>query len=193
MNVQNLWTNQRASITVEFIFISTALIVLIYFLGDLVMRQALIGRLDRTSYSIAGVLRERTQLYGSRESLNQFDVDSALLLTRRILKDMDPSIDQSDIGLTVEEVHFYPPVNVNDDSKRLKLYRKWTANTSGVNCSPPQLLSSQLDLSPKGSYTRWVPLYQVSLCVPTTSWYTRLTTGQWTKPLMTSFSTVMLR
>ncbi|VTR56567.1 Uncharacterised protein [Serratia fonticola] len=51
----------------EFVFIAIALVTFIYFLGDLVMRQALIGRLDRTAYSIAGVLRERTQLYAARE------------------------------------------------------------------------------------------------------------------------------
>ncbi|AYM91956.1 MULTISPECIES: tight adherence pilus pseudopilin TadF [Serratia] len=193
MNVRNLWTDQRASITVEFVFIAIALVTFIYFLGDLVMRQALIGRLDRTAYSIAGVLRERTQLYAARENLSQYDVDSALLLTKKILADMDPAIDQNAIGLIVEEAHFYPPSNVNDTSKNLKMYRLWTANNSSVSCAPPVLLSRQLALSPRGSYTRWVPIYQITVCAPTSSIYTRMTSGLWTKPVMTSYASVMVR
>lgn len=193
MNVRNLWTNQRASITVEFVFISIALITFMYFLGDLVLRQAMTGRLDRTSYSIAGVLRERIQLFDGREALTQNDVDMALSLTKKMLKDMDPNVDLQSIGLSVEEMHFYEPTNLHDTTKRLKYYHKWNANSSAATCSAPQPLTGLQELSPKGSYGRWVPLYQLSVCLPTTSWYTRLTTGVWISPVMSSFAIVMLR
>ena len=59
MNVPNLWTDKRAAVSVEFVLISIALIFFIFFLTDLVVRQATIGKLDRVSYSVAGILRER--------------------------------------------------------------------------------------------------------------------------------------
>ncbi|MWR47672.1 flp pilus assembly surface protein TadF, partial [Escherichia coli] len=37
-----------------------------------------------------------------------------------------------------------------------------------------------------------VPLYQVTVCLPTISWFTRLTSKEQT-PLMSSFAIVMLR
>ncbi|EQA2196617.1 tight adherence pilus pseudopilin TadF [Escherichia coli] len=50
MNVRNLWTNRQAAVSVEFVAISIVLFIFIFFLSDLVLRQAMIGKLDRVSY-----------------------------------------------------------------------------------------------------------------------------------------------
>lgn len=192
MNVRNLWIDQRASVAVEFVVISMVLFLFIFFLADLVMRQAMIGKLDRVSYSVAGVLRERIQLYAARERLTQQDIDQSRALAQRILSDMDSKADLSQLGVTVEEIHFYNPVDLSDDSKRMKFYRSWHSGMS-ANCAPLQSLQTLQQLTPKGSYGRWVPLYQVTICLPTVSWFTRLTTGLGQTPLMSSFSIVMLR
>ncbi|MGQ8774466.1 tight adherence pilus pseudopilin TadF [Serratia sp. NA_112.1] len=192
MNVRNLWIDQRASVAVEFVVISMVLFLFIFFLADLVMRQAMIGKLDRVSYSVAGVLRERIQLYDAREQLTQQDVDQSRALAQRILSDMDNKADLSQLGVTVEEIHFYNPVDLSDDSKRMKFYRNWHSGVT-ASCAPPQSLQTLQQLTPKGSYGRWVPLYQVTVCLPTVSWFTRLTTGLGQTPLMSSFSIVMLR
>lgn len=191
MNVPSLWTDRRASVSVEFVMISIALIFFIFFLTDLVIRQATIGKLDRVSYSVAGILRERIQLYDARETLNQQDVNAIADLARRILTDMNSTIDLSQMSMHVEEMHFEDPIRLGDDRKQIKLYKSWDSGSSG-QCLPPQPLNQLQQLTPRGSYGRWVPLYQVTVCLPTFSWFTRLTSSD-EKPVMSSFSIVMLR
>lgn len=191
MNVLNLWTDKRAAVSVEFVLISIALIFFIFFLTDLVIRQATVGKLDRVSYSVAGILRERIQLFDARETLNQQDVDAAADLAKKILMDMNSTIDLSQMSLHVEEMHFEDPIRLGDDRKQIKIYKSWDSGSS-VHCMPPQPLNEQQQLTPRGSYGRWVPLYQVTVCLPTFSWFMRLTSTDET-PMMSSFAIVMLR
>lgn len=176
----------------EFILIAMVLFVFIFFMADLVLRQATLGKLDRVSYSVAGVLRERIQLYDAREELNQQDVDQSLALAKRVLKDMNSTADLSAMGIAVEEIHFEDPRDLSDTSKTVKMSHTWHSGAA-QGCQAPQPLNNLQQLSPRGSYGRWVPLYQVTLCIPTISWYTRLTSGLDMQPVMSSFSVVILR
>jgi hypothetical protein len=192
MNVRNLWTNRQAAVSVEFVAISIVLFIFIFFLSDLVLRQAMIGKLDRVSYSVSGVLRERIQLFDAREELNQQDVDLTLDLAKKMLSDMVENADLSSMGIVVEEMHFKDPISLGDTSKVVSKYKRWTSGNTSSECSPPEALNQLTQLTPKGSYGRWVPLYQVTVCLPTISWFTRLTSKEQT-PLMSSFAIVMLR
>ena len=170
------------------------LLVFIFFLTDLVIRQATTGRLDRVAYSVAGTLRERIQLYNARERLSQRDVDQITNLAARMLTDMQQDTDLSKLMLRVEELHFEDTVTVGSNSKVIKFYRSWQSGSrSGSRCSPPQPLNMLTQLTPKGSYGRWVPLYQVTVCLPTTSWYTKLTSSKADEPQLSSYAIVMAR
>ena len=192
MSVLALCTNRRGSVAVEFTVISVLLIVFIFFLTDLVVRHATTGRLDRVAYSVAGIVRERIQLYDAREKLNQRDVDQIAKLAARMLTDMDPDADLSQLKLVVEELHFEDITSVGSTRKDIDLYRRWQSG-SADGCAPPQALNQLTQLAPKGSYGRWVPLYQVTVCLPTTSWYTWLTTSSRENPQLSSFAIVMAR
>lgn len=192
LNLRNLCTDHRGSVAVEFVLISMVLLIFLMFLTDLVIRQATIGKLDRTSYSVAGVLRERIQLFDGREKLQQQDVNEAAKLAGRMLSDMHSGADLRGLQLRVEEVHFVDPIGLNDTRKQVKLYNSWTAGYGSGQCHPAESLDKQLQLAPRGSYGRWVPLYQVTVCLPAASWYTRLTSSE-EKPLLSSFAIVMLR
>lgn len=191
LSVLNLYTDRRAAVSVEFVLISLMLILFIVFLSDLMLRQATIGKLDRVSYSVASVLRERIQLFDARETLNQQDVDLAARLAARMLKDMHNDIDLSRLQLTVEELHFADPLRLNDTRKQVKRYRSWHSG-SAEQCKPPQPLNQLTQLTPRGSYGRWVPLYQVTVCLPNISWFTRLTSRE-QQTVLSSFAIVMLR
>ncbi|PNS11847.1 flp pilus assembly surface protein TadF [Mixta theicola] len=191
MNVPNLCTDRRAAVSVEFVLVSLVLIFFIIFLADLILRQATTGKLDRVSYSVAGILRERIELFDARETLTQQDVDLAAQLAARMLKDMHTNIDLSGLQLTVEELHFEDPLRLNDQSKRVKRYRSWQSG-SARQCTPPQPLNQLTQLTPRGSYGRWVPLYQVTVCLPNLSWFTRLTSRE-QRPVLSSYAIVMVR
>ena len=192
MSDLNLCTDSRGSISVEFVLITLVLFILLMWLTELVMRQAMIGKLDRTAYSVAGILRERIQLFDGREMLNQQDVDNAAALARRMLKDMHYQADLSSLQLHVEEVHFNDPIGQTDLRKEIKSYVNWNSGVDARECLPPERLVDQLQLTPRGSYGRWVPLYQVTVCLSTTRWAGRFLLAE-QNPLLTSFAIVMLR
>ncbi|MBA0188847.1 flp pilus assembly surface protein TadF [Pectobacterium odoriferum] len=192
LNVANFLGDRRGAVAIEFVIISIVLIFMIFFISDLVMRQAMVGKLDRVSYSVAGILRERNQLFDEREKLEQRDIEQSLQLAVRMLRDMHTDADLSKLRVRVEEVHFNQPDSLTDTSQTVKLYRTWQAG-SGGECQAPQPLNQLTYLSPRGSYGRWVPLYQVSVCLPTISWFTRLTAGLGEEPVMSSFAIVMVR
>lgn len=192
MNVRSLWINRRGSVAVEFAIISIFLLTFMIFLADLIMRQAMLGKLDRISYSIAGVLRERTQLYQSDETVVQGDVKEIYSLAARMMKDMDPSANTSAMSIRVEQMFFAPRKELLSNDKEINMGPTlFYGNYSG--CEPAKPLSSQSKLAPRGSYGRWVPLYQVTVCVPLTSWYTRLSQGVGMSPEVVSSSIVMVR
>ena len=185
LNVPNLWSDRRGSVAVEFVVIAIVLIFMLLFITDLVMRQALVGKLDRVSYSVAGVLRERIQLFDARETLEQQDIEQTRRLAEKMLRDMHASADLSQLRIQVEEAHY-------NDGKGVSLYRAWRSGSAG-QCQAPQPLNQLTRLTPKGSYGRWVPLYQVTVCLPTVSWFTRLTKALDERPVMSSFAIVMAR
>lgn len=178
---------------VEFAFISLVLMFFIFFLADLVLRQAVTGRLDRVSYSASGVLRERIQLYDSRERLNQQDVEQIRSLAQRMMRDMDPTMNTAQLQLQVEELHFVEPSYFGGNQKTISLYRRWHSGAFAGQCQPARPLNQLTELTPKGSYGRWVPLYQVTVCIPTISWFSRLINGQDPHPMMSSYAVVMAR
>lgn len=191
-NVRNLWTDRRGSVAVEFTVISVFLLIFMVFLADLVIKQAMVGKLDRISYSIAGVVRERIQLYHSDETVVLEQVGDIHKLAARMLKDMDPSANTSKFTVRVEQVSFMPRTDLTNDTKYPKIGTHFiVGNDDG--CFPVKELSEQIDLSPRGSYGRWVPLYQVTVCVPLPSWYSRFAKLANASPLIRSSSIVMAR
>lgn len=191
-NVQPLLTNERGSIAIEFALIGLALTFFTAFLVDLVVQQAMIGKLDRVTYSMAGAIRERTQLYRSDEYLNQNQVDTVALLAKKVLQDMESGADLSKLSMTIEELHFVEPKLTSGTNDRV--VSRYNSFRSGPQtCAPFTTLNNMQDLSPKGSYGRWVPLYQVTICLPTSSWFTRITSGGDDKTQQKSFAIVVVR
>lgn len=196
MNVRSLWIDLRGSVAVEFSIISVVLLIFMFFVADLVMRQATVGKLDRLSYSIAGVLRERIQLYDRREDLSLSDIGDIYQLANRMIKDMNPSAKDYGLQLKVQQLFFEPRVDLTDNEKhpvRKKDFFMTNVEIDESRCQPLKSISELQDLSPRGSYGRWVPLYQVTLCLTTNSWYTRLIGGSSKQPVIASSAVVMLR
>ncbi|WP_246201551.1 tight adherence pilus pseudopilin TadF [Budvicia diplopodorum] len=192
MNVRPLLTNESGSVAVEFAMIGVVLTFLTAFLVDLVLQQAMIGKLDRVTYSVAGTLRERTQLYHNDEYLNQRQVDTISQLAKKVLLDMESGADLSNLSITVEELHFVEPkLTSNLHSRVVSRYNSFRSGPE--TCTPYTKLNNMQDLSPKGSYGRWVPMYQVTLCLPSVSWFTRFTGGGDGKTQHKSFSIVVVR
>lgn len=64
MNDRNLKSKQRGIFSIEFAIVGICFSLLLAFSGDVIIKLSIKGKLDRLSYSLVNVLKERTQLYG---------------------------------------------------------------------------------------------------------------------------------
>ncbi|WGE76288.1 tight adherence pilus pseudopilin TadF [Actinobacillus equuli] len=69
--IKQFLTNPLGSVTVEFIFIFFLFSVLLIFLIDITILQSTTGKLQRTSYSLLNVAKERTAVYKGNETITQ--------------------------------------------------------------------------------------------------------------------------
>lgn len=127
------------------------------------------GHLERVNHSLASVLRERTAFYNARELLTQEDVDMLNELAGLLLADSRLA---RQYQLTVSAVHF----KVSGSKTEKKVLRTQLFIAGGATCKAivPTVNSAKVAaLSPwalidkeGSSFQRWLPVYQVTLCVP---------------------------
>ena len=129
-----------------------------------------IGKLDRISYSLSGIIRERTRLYDGDNKLTEEQVSQLRILANKMLS--NSGLSEPNVAITIETVHFNPTQSpaienkVIDDTKSLSL--------SIGSCEPDKPLKELTQLSAFSNAGRWIPLYQVTLCLPASTWYNSL-------------------
>lgn len=156
--------HQKGSVTIEFTFMVILLCMMFAFMADLAIMRSTIGKLDRTSYSLVNIVKERTQFYEGRDTLDQSQVDKMQRLAA-IMLNSDPN----NVGVVIEYMSFATP-------ERPQNGRKPRANSPTIlragyrkNCEPIKPISDLPMLSPvseNGVESRYVPLYQVTVCMP---------------------------
>jgi tight adherence protein F len=185
MSVQTLCSDNRGSVAIEFSLICLVLVMIMFYFADLVKMQAQIGKMERAVYSISGILRERTQFYKvetnsedqNYEIVKQPDVNQLLALAKQMLTNMKFSDELvAGVSLRVEQIHFEPwtfddkslvwdkPKNIVPEKSEPVM-----AGSAGDDCKARINLREDpavLDMVPKSSFNRWIPLYQVVLCMP---------------------------
>lgn len=159
----NFFINCNGSAIIEFVFVVFIITLLIKVLLSVATYQSTVGKLDRISYSIAGVVRERSKLYGSDYRLTQMQVDELKRLAEKML--LNSGMKSSNLAMTIETLHFLP---TNPEIKDID--NQNTVSVSLGSCQPIRPLSKMMNLSPYAITGRWMPLYQVTLCLPDTGW-----------------------
>ncbi|WP_318526896.1 tight adherence pilus pseudopilin TadF [Yersinia enterocolitica] len=66
------------------------------------------------------------------------------------------------------------------------IYSTKPLSAGTVACNPTQPLHEMDSLSPYGNTGRWIPLYQVTLCLPTIPWYSTLFSPETPAPAIKS-------
>ena len=152
---RSFWSNKQGSVSIEFVFASMFLLIIFAFMVDLVVLRSTMGKLDRTSNSLVNILRERTQFYGGWAGINNNDVANFKKLATRM---------------------------VNSDQPISVFLERWGTEQNGIfsvgdpGCRPAVSLRERVNLSPRSeiSNNRLIPLYQVTLCIETTSFFKAL-------------------
>ncbi|AHF79104.1 Flp pilus assembly protein (plasmid) [Sodalis praecaptivus] len=131
------------------------------------------GKLDRLSYSLVGILRERTVLYPPHQPLSSADVEELYAVAKIILHDMHINGDLSNLSIKAEELVFRGDKEANNTlvnrtslatGSAIAEYRFFRAGKKNNNCEAPARLDTLGTLSPDNNLYGKQPLYQVTLC-----------------------------
>ncbi len=147
--------NKKGAVTVEFFFMVLLLGILFAFMADLVVLRSTLGKLDSASFSLANVLRDRTQLYEGRERIEQDELRRFQQLAKFLIFGDKNSNEKIEVVLE----RWWQDVNGGDQVQVVG---------NIANCQPYKPINELRDLSPYSEVEnreRKVPLYQVTICI----------------------------
>lgn len=153
--------NQRGNFTVEFAVIGIVFSFLLVFSGDVIVKLSIKGKLDRLSYSLVNVLKERTQLYGEDYEITGGEARALYNIAENSLVRTLSSYESARFGAFVEEQTFRDI----DQPNRLNTFSIGTRR-----CAVERSLAQLTDLSVVTSWGRQATLYRVTFCYETNNW-----------------------
>ncbi|WP_162063690.1 tight adherence pilus pseudopilin TadF [Vibrio taketomensis] len=153
---------QKGTFTIEFAIVGLFLSLLFVFAGDMTIKLAHKGKLDRLSYSLVNILKERTQLYGKDFNIKPAEIESIANIARDSLRRTVQQFDQASFGYLIESVTF--------DQEQKPSYQFFNTNGVGVRCQAAQSLNQMQHLSKVTTWGRRATLYRVTLCYETDNW-----------------------
>ncbi|WP_419852663.1 tight adherence pilus pseudopilin TadF [Actinobacillus pleuropneumoniae] len=174
--IKQLLNNNQGSVTVEFIFIFFLFSVLLIFLVDVAILQSTTGKLQRTSYSLLNVVKERNISDGGKEDVTKADVDKLKKLAVKLMGEADENL----IDVTVTYYGF-DPIKPQDPSgsatrpeKKLKSSEHSTNSQCKAAYSTNITEAAPLTENFKGS-NRYAAIYYVTVCRKMTNLFKGLT------------------
>ncbi|HDL7750783.1 tight adherence pilus pseudopilin TadF [Yersinia enterocolitica] len=170
-NINNKFIiNSNGAIIIELVFVVTIIALFIKLLLSVAAYKSTVGKLDRISYSIAGIIRERVRLYDGNNILTQKEVIKLKQLSVQML--LNSGTHYNNITMRIETLHFNDTDSPDPEHKIIDDTKSVSFNVGA--CEPARELREMSELSPYGNTGRWIPLYQVTLCLPTIPWYSNL-------------------
>lgn len=171
--------DQSGSFTIELVFVLVALWGVYLFAVDLSYQLLVRAKLDRSSFSLVNVIKERTRYFegdvlsGKNLALTNNDLEDFAEIASRML-DTPPS----DVAIKIESLT--NKVNVTEFASR---------KFNSLNCETDSILA-YADLAPVEK-TVVYPLYRVSLCEEQSSWFKPFFNGGSSTTISISSSSIM--
>lgn len=153
-----LMARQKGTFSIEFSFVGLFFGVLLMFSADLIIKISVKGKLDRLSYSLVNIAKERTQLYAKEDyTLEYDDIDLLYDVGKNSLNRTMGQFDDSKFSMFVEEM-------TNDSG-----YQHYAR---GSECNVSKTLNDlesndNTKLSVVTSWGRDSSVYRVTLCYET--------------------------
>ncbi|AYV19975.1 MULTISPECIES: tight adherence pilus pseudopilin TadF [Vibrio] len=147
--------NQRGTFIIELTLVVIVLIGIFLFTTDISHKLLVRAQLDRASFALANILKERARFYNDRLVLSDGDRDDMHALASRMLDTAE-----ADIAIKIEALHNTATV----DSYTSVQYGAMGCETTSID--------QKSDLVPTEDETVY-SLYQVSLCEQRDSWFAR--------------------
>ncbi|MEZ8284593.1 tight adherence pilus pseudopilin TadF [Vibrio splendidus] len=156
----NLRYRQTGTFSVEFALLGVVFATLLILTGDVIIKLSIQGKLDRLSYSLVNVLKERTQLYGKNDNtLTTDDAKALYKVARNSLERTTGNYSQANLSGTFEMLSF--DLNGNSNTTTVK---------RGGGCTLTETIQGLQALSMMTSWGRRATLYRVTLCYETDNW-----------------------
>lgn len=160
---------QKGTFSVEFAIVGVFFSLLLVFSGDVIIKLSMKGKLDRLSYSMVNILKERTQLYNEDYTITQAEASALNTISIGSLTRMSgASFEPDRLQVVVEELTFA-------DIGRPNGVR--TFNFGRQICRLNKTLADLDHLSVVTSWDRQATLYRVTLCYETDNWVGELLGG----------------
>ncbi len=151
-------SKQDGVFTIELAFVLLFTSALLVFTGDIAFQLLSRVSLDRVSYSLVNVLKERTRFYDDHLSMTSAEVNELDTLAARLLGYAQTS-ETAPYGMRVEWMV----------DERYSFFDRGIEG--GAPCIPDDSLKNRAHLAPKTSSDKRFPLYQVTLCLKADSWF----------------------
>jgi tight adherence protein F len=158
-------TKQRGVFIVEFALLASAMAILILGTADVVIKQNMLGTLDRLSYSAVNLLKERNEFYLGEEEISIQDVEDVRKLLVTSLSDTIGGFDQAQFAISVEQQL------VDDDNNSAEGDDININNGCNVNTTLSNLIQNIPGLAPITNSGRRARVYQVTLCYEATNFF----------------------
>lgn len=162
-----LGSSKRGTFVVEFAAISFVLVLLMAFCGDLVIRLATKGKLDRMAYSAVTIIKERSALFAAEDfqlldnSARQTQFDELHTVVEASLMRTMGSFSTQQFGMTLDVIGI-------GENGELVSVSNTLPDDQGILCQaslPMQTLATTLNLDTSPT------LYRVTLCYETINWF----------------------
>ena len=151
---------------------------LLLFSEQVVAQISIKGQLDRLSFSLVSILRERTQLYNSDYTVSRDDATALYTIAKNSLTRTLSSYDSNNLGATIEGLTF-------DDNGKSQVTRY---NLGSHQCNLSKTIASYSNLSVETSWGRRDPLYRVTLCYKGANFYGAAYGGDYSEVSTSSIS-----
>ena len=150
--------DNRGSLIVEAAFIFSFLATVTVACMEYGFWLAAKSEVERVNYSLASVVRERTQLYGKRENFSSDDIKQLYELAKNLTHHRY----NNELCLRVEAIGF-----TNNAKKTISFQQKVDYGSELCKQITTASIQQKIEFSFFSSRQRWLPLYQVTLIIPT--------------------------
>ncbi|WKX27270.1 tight adherence pilus pseudopilin TadF [Tatumella ptyseos] len=154
----SLLIGNKGSVFIEAAFIFTFLSILTVGLLEYGTLLVLKSQVERVNYSIASVIRERSELYSKNDAFTTSEMKEIYELTKALTYHRY----DKELCIRIESVHFKAQQKKVISHQQSENYGSSLCNK--LNTTP---ISKKIEFSPLSSRNRWLPMYQVSLIIPT--------------------------
>lgn len=151
---------QRGNFTIEFALVGVIFSLLLVFSGDVIIKLSVKGKLDRLSFSLVNVLKERTQLFDEDYQITSSEAKSINEIARNSLRRTLMTYENDRLGVLVEELTF-------SDIGTPNILKSFSYEGG---CVVTNTLAELEYLSVITSWDRQASLYRVTACYETDNW-----------------------